>query len=98
MKDNLSYPKEYKDKLHRIIYVQQNEFEKVIYTYYGDTHNIKVKYYYYRNSVFFDAFSRTGEVIFSTVGSGFNQFVEKKYDGTIGFVIHPIKKNIINKI
>lgn len=98
MKDNSSYPKEYKDKLNRIIYVQENEFEKIIYTYYGNTNKIKVKYYYYRNSVFFDAFSQTGEVIFSTIGNGFSKFVDRKHDGTISFTFHPLKKKLINKL
>jgi hypothetical protein len=93
-----TYPKIYRDKLNRINYIIQNEFQKTIYTFYGDSNKIKVKYVYFRKNVYFDVFSKTGEVIFSTVEDNYSSTVEKKYDGTIGFIIHPIKKNLINKL
>lgn len=93
-----TYPKIYRDKLNRINYIIQNEFQKTIYTFYGESNKIKVKYVYFRKNVYFDVFSKTGEVIFSTVEDNFNSTVEKKYDGTISFIIHPIKKNLINKL
>lgn len=94
----ITYPKIYRDKLNRINYIIQNEFQKTIYTFYGDSNKIKVKYVYFRKNVYFDVFSKTGEVIFSTVEDNYSSTVEKKYDGTIGFIIHPIKKNLINKL
>jgi hypothetical protein len=93
-----TYPKIYRDKLNRINYILQNEFQKIIYTFYGETNKIKVKYVYFRKNVYFDVFSKTGEVIFSTVEDTHSATVEKKYDGTISFTIHPVKKNLINKL
>lgn len=94
-----TYPKIYKDKLNRISYVLENEFQKTIYTFYGESNKIKVKYIYFRNNVYFDAFSKTGEVIFSTLDQqSISSNVEKKYDGTISFVVHPVKRNLINTI
>lgn len=95
----IEYPKEYRDKLNRINYVLNNEYQKIIYTYYGETNKIKIKYIYFRKNVYFDAFSKTGEVIFSNVTNNFLDCkVAKKFDGTIEFIIHPIKKQIINQI
>lgn len=93
-----TYPKIYRDKLNRINYVIQNEFQKIIYTFYGETKNIKIKYVYFRKNVYFDAFSKSGQLIFSTFEDNYSSTVEKKYDGTISFIVHPEKIKIINQI
>lgn len=95
----MNYPQVYKDKLGRVIYIIENEFQKIIYTFYGESNKIKVKYVYFRNNVYFDAFAKNGEVIFSTLEQGLiSSTLEKKHDGTFSFVIHPVKKQSINKI
>jgi hypothetical protein len=96
---NVNYPKEYRDNLNRVNYILHNEFEKTIYTFYGDTNKIKVKYIYYRKNIYFDVFSKSGDVIFSNVSNNFLDCkVEKKYDGTIDFIVHPVKRLLINQI
>lgn len=94
-----SYPQEYRDKLNRVVYVLLNEYEKIIYTFYGETNRIKVKYIVFKKNIYFDVFSRTGEVIFSNVTNNFFDCrIEKKYDGTIDFIVHPEKIKLINQI
>lgn len=94
-----SYPQEYRDKLNRVVYVLLNEYEKIIYTFYGETNRIKVKYIVFKKNIYFDVFSRTGEVIFSNVTNNFFDCrIEKKYDGTIDFIVHPKKIKLINQI
>lgn len=95
----MNYPQLFKDKLGRTIYIIENEFQKIIYTFYGESNKIKVKYVYFRNNVYFDVFSKSGEVIFSTLEQeSLRSTIEKKHDGTFSFIIHPIKKQLINKI
>lgn len=93
-----TYPKTFRDKLNRINYILENEFQKIIYTFYGDTNRIKIKYVYFRKNIYFDAFSKTGQLIFSTYEDNHKSTVEKKYDGTISFIVHPEKIKLINQI
>lgn len=93
------YPKRYKDNLGRIIYTLENEFERTVFVYYGETSRIKVKYHYVNKDVYIDAFSRTGSIIFSTVSKNLHEtHVEKKYDGSIEFIVHPEKLRFINSL
>jgi len=93
------YPIKYKDKLGRLIYTLENEFERVVFMYYQDSDRIKVKYHYMNNDVYIDAFSKSGDLIFSTYSRNiFESKIEKKHDGTLDFIINPHKLKIINSI
>lgn len=93
------YPKRYKDNLGRIIYALENEFERTVFMYYGNTNRIKVKYHYINKDVYIDAFSRTGEIIFSTVSRNLHEtHVERRSDGSIEFIVHPEKLRFINSL
>ncbi len=46
-----TYPKIYRDKLNRINYILQNEFQKIIYTFYGETKTRQSKYDYISSKV-----------------------------------------------
>lgn len=93
------YPKRYKDNLGRIIYALENEFERTVFMYYKDTNRIKIKYHYINKDVYIDAFSRTGEIIFSTVSRNLHEtHVERRFDGSIEFIVHPEKLRFINSL
>lgn len=93
------YPKRYKDNLGRVIYALENEFERTVFMYYGDTNRIKIKYHYINKDVYIDAFSRTGAIIFSTVSKNLHEtHVERRSDGSIEFIVHPEKLRFINSL
>lgn len=93
------YPIKYKDKLGRLIYLLENEFERVVFVYYGQTDRIKIKYHYINKDVYVDAFSRSGTIIFSTVSRNvYETHVEKKFDGTLDFIVNPEKLRLINDL
>lgn len=97
--NDFGYPKRYKDKNGRIVYSQENEFERVVLIYYGDTDRIKIKYHYFHKDLYVDVFSKSGQIIFSTVSDNVNEtHVEKKPDGTLDFIISPQKLAIINSL
>lgn len=92
-----NFPKIYKDKLGRVIYVLENEFERVAFTYYGSTKKIKIKYHYMNENFYIDAFSKNGKLIFSTFSKNvYETNVEKKIDGTIDFIVSSEKLKAIN--
>jgi len=92
------YPKEYKDELNRLAYVIDNEFERTVFVYYNKTNKIKIKYKYFHKDVYFDVFSRTGELIFSNLNTNMNggRIMNDHYE--MKFIIHPIKLQIINNL
>ena len=93
------YPILHKDRLGRVIYAVHSEFERSVFKYYGDTTRIKVKYHYYNEDFYIDAFSKNGNVIFSTVSRNvYETHVEKRSDGTLEFIVHPNKLTIINSL
>lgn len=93
------YPKRYKDKLGRVIYVLKNEFERTIFMYYGTTNHIKIKYHYINKDVYIDTFSKKGDIIFSTISKNIHETrIEKRSDGSIEFIIHPEKLRFINSL
>jgi hypothetical protein len=93
------YPVKYKDKLGRTVYVLENEFERIVFVYYGNTDKKKIKYHYINQDVYVDAFSRSGVIIFSTVSRNVHEtHVEKKYDGTLDFIVNAEKLKLINEL
>ncbi len=92
-----SYPKMYHDKLNRLAYVLENEFEKTIYTFYGQSNKIKVKYKFYRQDVKFDVFTESGYLLLSNFSERDVKFKKTPY-GTIKFTIHPNKLKKINNL
>lgn len=95
----MEYPVKYKDKLGRTVYVLENEFERIVFVYYGETDKKKIKYHYINKDVYVDAFSKSGSIIFSTVSRNVHEtHVEKKHDGTLDFIVNPQKLKIINDL
>lgn len=93
------YPKRYTDELGRLVYAVDSEFERVVLRYYGDTSRIKLKYHYINKDLYVDAFSRSGEIIFSTFSRNVHDtHVERKHDGSLDFIVHPRKLELINSL
>lgn len=95
--DTKKYPMEYHDRLGRLVYCLDNEFERTVFVYYGDTGKLKVKYQYFNKDVYFDVFSKTGELVFSSISNNIHQTnIERKHDGSIDFIVNPKKLSLIN--
>ena len=95
---NKKYPLEYKDKLGRVVYVLDSEFDRTIYKYWFNTNRLKIKYKYFREDVSFSAFSFAGKLILSSYKDAKSAELYFKYDGTIHFNVNPEKLKLINSI
>lgn len=99
MESKNKYPIEYHDKLGRVVYCLSNQFERTVFVYYEDSNRIKVKYQYFNKDVYFDVFSRSGQLIFSSISNNVHQTnIEKKHDGSLDFIVNQEKLRLFNSL
>lgn len=67
---------EKRDKLNRLVYVNFNEVERVIYKYYGNTNKIKIKIRLVSKEQIIEIYNKEGNIIYSDEAS--NNFIKMK--------------------
>jgi hypothetical protein len=67
---------EKRDKLNRLVYVNFNEVERVIYKYYGNTNKIKIKIRLVSKEQIVEIYNKEGKIIYSDETN--NNFIKMK--------------------
>jgi hypothetical protein len=67
---------EKRDKLNRLVYVNFNEVERVIYKYYGNTNKIKIKIRLVSKEQIIEIYNKEGRIIYSDETN--NNFIKMK--------------------